>query len=87
MEELKKNILDLEFQKQLIVTSTTIVICFTYFVGLLFAVFSSQINFDNLTIKFAVLLVSISILGVSIIILSNSYSKIKNIPEEIKMLR
>ncbi len=86
IDELNKNILDLEFQKQLIVTSTTMVICFTYFVGLFFAIASSQINLNSIITKIGVTVISIGLLGFSVIILFRSILKIKNIPEEIKSL-
>lgn len=87
INEINKNILDLEFQKQLIITSTTIAICFTYFIGLFFAIASSQINLDSIITKIGVTVISIGLLGFSVIILFRSILKIKTIPEEIKLLR
>jgi len=43
----KKNILDLQFQKYLIIASTSIIISFTYFIGVVIAIFAGQIRLDN----------------------------------------
>ena len=44
-ENIKKNILDLEYNKLLQYYNTCIIILFTYFIGLISAFFSKQINF------------------------------------------
>ena len=44
-ENIKKNILDLEYNKLLQYYNTCIIILFTYFIGLIIAFFSKQINF------------------------------------------
>jgi uncharacterized membrane protein len=85
MQNIQKNILDLNFQKHLVIASTTIIILFTYIIGIFIALISSTIKFNyfylGLFSGFSTLL-----LGSCGFLFSRSYRKIKNIPEEIKAL-
>lgn len=46
-ETKKKNILDLQFQKYLIVASTSVIIAFIYAIGVGIALFSKQIKLND----------------------------------------
>ncbi|MEK6855399.1 MAG: hypothetical protein AABX73_04210 [Nanoarchaeota archaeon] len=46
-ENKKKNILDLQFQKYLIIASTSVILAFTYAIGVGIALFSKQIRLNN----------------------------------------
>ena len=56
--EKKKNVLDLQFQKYLIIASTSIIIAFTYSVGIVIAILTEQINFNNYLISSVLFLIS-----------------------------
>ena len=43
----KKNILDLQFQKYLTTASTSLIIVFTYFIGVGIAILTKQIKLDD----------------------------------------
>ncbi len=78
--------MDLNFQKHLVIASTTVVILFTYVIGVFIALITGAIKFDYF--YFGIFSgVSILLLGSCGFIFSRSYRKIKNIPEEIKSLR
>jgi len=48
-DETKKNILDLQFQKYLIIASTSVIIFFTYIIGVGITVLTKQINLNSIT--------------------------------------
>lgn len=79
-ETRKKNILDLQFQKYLIVASTSILIAFTYVIGVGIAILSKQIRLDNFNDMGAIFIISAGILGVCSIIFFNAIFHLRNIP-------
>ena len=82
----KKNILDLQFQKYLIVASTSVIIAFTYAIGVTIAIFSKQISLDDFKSMGAIFVISVGVLGVCSIIFFNSVFHLKNIPLVLKNL-
>ncbi|MEK6873982.1 MAG: hypothetical protein AABW91_03980 [Nanoarchaeota archaeon] len=82
----KKNILDLQFQKYLIVASTSVIIAFTYVIGLGIAVLSKQIRLDDFNIMGAIFVISAGVLGICSIIFFNAVFHLKNIPLVVKNL-
>ena len=46
----KKNVLDLQFQKYLVIASTSVIIAFTYAIGVGIAVFTKQIILDDVKV-------------------------------------
>ena len=76
----KKNILDLQFQKYLVIASTSVVVAFTYFIGIGIAIFAEQIKLDDFFIMGAVFVISAGILGVCSILFFNAVFHLKNIP-------
>ena len=80
----KKNILDLQFQKYLTIASTSIIIVFTYFIGIGIAIFSKQIKLDDFISMGAVFVISAGVLGVCSIFFFNAVFHLKNIPEVLK---
>ena len=88
MEELnkRKNILDLEFQKNLVIASTSVIIAFTYLIGVGIAIFTEQIKLDDFVDMSLLLAVSAVVLGLCIIFLFNSRFHLKNIISAIKDL-
>ncbi len=85
-EKVKKNLLDLQYNKYIQYYNTSIIILFTYFIGVAIAFVTRQINI-NASSQFLVLgLISITV--ITIVILSMLYFKNnqKNILDEIKNL-
>lgn len=85
-DENKKNILDLQYQKYLNVASTSIIIFFTYLIGIVIAVLSKQIKLDNLIIMSFVFIISVAIIGISSIFFFNALYHLENIPRIIRDL-
>ena len=85
-EDKKKNILDLQFQKYLIIASTSIIVAFTYFIGVGIALFSKQIALDNFVSMGSLFVISARILGVCGIIFFNARFHLKNILDMVKKL-
>jgi len=81
-----KNVLDLQFQKYLTIASTSIIIAFTYFIGIGLAVFTNQIKLNDFAIMGAVLVISAGVLGTCSILFFNAVFHLKNIPEVVKEL-
>ncbi len=86
-ETKKKNILDLQFQKYLVVASTSVIISFTYAIGVVIAIFSQQIKLDDFGSMGALFVMSAGILGVCSIIFFNAIFHLRNIPEVLRGLK
>ncbi len=86
-EKIKKNILDLHFQKNLVITSTSIIIAFTYLIGVGIAILTKQLQFDNFISIIVLITISIAVLGISGFFFFKSYYHIKNILDVIKELK
>lgn len=83
----KKNILDLHFQKYLIVASTSVIVAFTYFLGFGIAILTRQIKLnDFVTIGF-VFIISAGVLGTCSILFYNALFHLKRIPEVVREIR
>ena len=85
-EIIKKNILDLNFQKCLVISSTSIVIAFTYFIGVAIAIITKQLNFTESTNVLFLILFTILVIGLCTFFFFNSYYNLKTIVEAIKTL-
>ena len=85
-ETKRKNILDLQFQKYLVVASTSVIIAFTYSIGIGVAIFSKQIRLDDFNNMGTIFVISVGILGVCSIIFFNAIFHLKNIPLVLKNL-
>ena len=82
----KKNILDLQFQKYLTVASTSIIIAFTYFIGIGLAILTNQIKLNDFVSMGAVFVISVGVLGTSALLFFNANFHLKNIPKVVKEL-
>lgn len=80
----KKNVLDLQFQKYLTTASTSIIIAFTYLVGVGIALLTKQINLGDFLIVGVLIVISMGILGICSALFFNAVFHIKNIPEVVK---
>ena len=80
----KKNILDLHFQKYLVIASTSIIIAFTYLIGVAIAVFSKQIILNDLLNMAIVFIISVGVLGICTGLFFNALFHLKNILKVLK---
>jgi len=76
---IKKNILDLNFQKHLVYLSTSIIIGFTYVVGVIIATLTGQIILDSFFIMTLLVFASVGILGPCFIFLRRSIRRLRQI--------
>jgi len=86
-DKIKKNLLDLHYNKYLLYYTTTIIILFTYFIGVAIAFITKQIDYKNTPQVMLVSFISIIILSILTILMINFRSHLKNIPEEVKKLK
>ena len=85
-ERVKKNLLDINYSKYLQYFNTTIIISFTYIIGVSIAFITKQVNYKDPTQLFLVVLISIGFLGIMTMLLLNFKGHIDKIPKEIKKL-
>ena len=84
-EDLKrKNILDLQFQKYLTIASTSIIIAFTYFVGVGIAILTKQVNLSDFISAGVLMVISLGILGICSSLFFNAVFHLRNIPKVVK---
>jgi len=79
----KKNILDLHFQKYLVIASSSLIILFTYSLGISLAIITGQIDFGDLFVVIVVAVVSIGVVSFGLVFLYNSFYHLKQIPRVI----
>ena len=84
MNNIKKNILDLQFQKNLVIASTSAIIMLTYVIALVIGIITERINFHNLLILFFIISFSIFIIGLCSILFFRSWFHINNIPRVLR---
>ena len=80
----KKNVLDLQFQKYLTIASTSMIIAFTYFVGVGIAILTKQVNLNDFINMGVLIVISVGILGICSALFFNAIFHLKNIPEVVK---
>lgn len=81
---IRKNILDTDLQKYLQLASVSIIIAFTFLIGIAIALLTHQINWEN-PIDIGVLsTLSIFVLGLSSFFFIKSMNKIKRITKAIR---
>ena len=86
-ETKKKNVLDIQFQKYLIIASTSVIIAFTYFIGVGIAILTEQVKSNDFLAMGVLIVISIGILGICLALFFNSVFHLKNIPEVVKSLQ
>ena len=82
----KKNILDLHFQKNLTIASTSVIIVFTYFIGISIAILTKQIKLNDYIIMGFVFLISAGVLGTCSLLFYNALFHLRRIPEVVKRI-
>jgi len=84
--DFRKNLLDLYYYKNLQYKNTVIIILFTYFIGILVAFLTKQLNITNRLDMILVATLSILVIGLGVLFLNEFNYHLKKIPEEIKKL-
>ena len=84
--KIKKNLLDLEYNKYLQIYTTNIVIFITLFVGLIIALISNQIDFTNFVDIIIFLSISCFLLSFNVAFMIRARNKLDQIPKEIMKL-
>jgi len=82
----KKNLLDLNHDKYLQYFNTSIIITFTYVVGMAIAFFTKQIDYNNPNQLFLLGVISIAFLGLISLLLFKFKDDMENIKAEIRRL-
>jgi len=86
-DKIKKNLLDLNYNKYLQYYTTSIIILFTYFIGVILSFITKQIDYKNNSQIMLVEVISIAVISILVILLLNFKTHLKNIPNEIKKLK
>ena len=81
--KIRKNLLDLEYNKYLQYYNTSVIIFFTYLIGMIVVLFTNQIKYENYLQLSLFILLSILVIGTVYILLSNFKMHLRRIPEEI----
>lgn len=85
-EKLKKNLLDLHYNKYLQYFNTSIIIVFTYFIGLIISLLTRQINLADSRHLFLLILFSLLFLGIMVCLLSYFRRRMGKIIKEMRKL-
>ncbi len=85
-DNIKKNLLDLEYSKHLQYFNTSILVLVTYVIGLILAFATKQVDFSNPSQLMAIGIISSIVSLICVLSMINSRNHIKNIPEKIKRL-
>ena len=86
-EGLKKNILDLHHNKNLQYFNTSVIIIFTYFIGVIIALLTGQIDITDSRHLFLLGLFSIVLLGFLVILLLHFKNNMRKAIKEIGRLK
>lgn len=86
-DRLKKNILDLTYNKYLQYQTTSIIISFTYLVGVAVAFLTKQLSLTDYSQMILLLSFSIIVLTPAVYFILSARKHLKNIIEEIKKLK
>jgi len=85
--QIRKNILDLHFQKHLIIMSTSIIIIFTYLIAITISIITKQVKLNEPTSATTLIILSLIILYSSLTIFYNSLFHINNITKVLKQIK
>lgn len=86
-DKVKKNLLDIHYNKYLSYFNTTIILLFSYIIALLIGFITSQIDYRNTNQVYAVSVFSFIIIYIFIMFLLNFRDHLRKIPKEIKKLK
>ena len=83
---IQKNLLDLEYGKQLQYLTTSLIVLFTYVIGIVIAFFTRQIAYINAPQLFALGVISMLVMICTTLFVANAQSRMRMIVKEIKQL-
>ncbi|HIH26051.1 hypothetical protein J4476_04040 [Candidatus Woesearchaeota archaeon] len=86
-DNLKKNLLDLEYNKNLQYFNTCLVIIFTYLIGLIFAILSRQVDISNFLQLVILIIFTLVFLLIMFYFLIDLKTALNRIVKEIKELK
>ena len=84
--DIKKNLLDLSFQKQLVIASTAIILGFTYIVGFGVALVTNQIDLKSNVTLALLIIITILLYGILSIFFLKARKNMEFIVKDIKTL-
>ena len=76
---IKQNLLDLDMQKYLQLASTSVIIFFSYFIGVFIIYITDQIDFSNREVYRLLIITSIFFLGYSALLFIIGFNRIRKI--------
>ena len=85
-EKVKKNLLDLQYNKYLQYYNTSIILLFTYFIGVAIAFLTKQVLVSNASQLFLVSIITIIVTSFILLLMLYFKNHQENIFEEIKKL-
>ena len=86
-DKIKKNLLDLHYTKYLQYYNTSIIILFTYFIGIAIAFITKQINYKSTSHIMLVVIISIIIVAIITIFMLKFREHLTNILQEVRKLK
>ncbi len=86
-DRIKKNLLDLQYNKYMQYYTTTIILLFTYGIGVFIAFITKQVDYTNTRHVSLVGIISITVISLIIIPMLRFKEHINNIPKEVKKLK
>ncbi|MEA3515269.1 MAG: hypothetical protein U9R34_07350 [Nanoarchaeota archaeon] len=86
-DKIKKNLLDLQYNKYLQYYNTSIIILFTYIIGVAIAFITKQINYKSMNEVGLAGIISIAVISIIVIFMLRMRDHIQNIPNKIKKLK
>lgn len=85
-EKVKKNLLDLQYNKYLQYYNTSIILLFTYFIGVAIAFITKQVSVNNVRQLFLVSITTVLVTSFIILLMLYFKNHQENIFEEIRRL-
>ncbi len=86
-DPIRKNLLDIQYQKHLSYFTTAIIVSFTYVVGVFIGIITGQIQLQNPTHFHPLVAASLIVLITSVSIMVSSFKHKRNIVLELKKMR
>jgi low affinity Fe/Cu permease len=85
-ENVKKNILDLNYNKYLQYYNTTIILLFTYIIGIAITVITKQFDYKDTKQLLVVVIISIALISIFVLLLLSFKKHMRNVLKEFKKL-
>lgn len=86
-EQVRKNLLDLQYHRQLQYYNTSLIALLTYFIGMVIALLTRQIDLSDVNQLLVAMLISAAFLGIIFYLLRLFRVRMSMITEEVKTLQ